>query len=439
MGVIVGTAGHIDHGKSQLVKYLTGTDPDRLKEEKERGITIELGYVFMSLPQGGVLAFIDVPGHENFIRQMVAGTATVDCFLLVVAADEGIMPQTREHLDILGLLGVEKGIVAITKCDLVDEEMQELVEVEIEDLFHGTVFQGTPVHRVSTINGQGMEELRTAIVHMAENVGQRDAGDRFRLDIDRVFVLEGFGTIIAGTAISGTVEKGQEVELLPGGERFRVRELRVNSRKGVEKGTAGDRIALNLAGLSKEEAHRGSCVAEPGYLQVRDSLDTSLSLVDGAGTLKRNQRVRFHTGTSEVMARAIPVHGNIVNQGEVAYVHFQLESPTVAMPGDRFVIRNYSPVVTIGGGVILETGTRKVRKKYADNRISHLQTLEAGEPEDILLEKLRNAGNPGMTVSSFSEEGSLTREQVDQALKDLEEREMVIIIGQGGSARVVVR
>jgi len=249
MGVIVGTAGHIDHGKSQLVKYLTGSDPDRLKEEKERGITIELGYVFMPTPNGGLISFIDVPGHEGFIRQMVAGTATVDCFLLVVAADEGIMPQTREHLDILQLLGVSKGIVALTKCDLVDDEMQELVESEIEEYFEDSVFTRTPVYRVSSMTGAGMEELREAIIGLAEETGQRQTGNRFRLDIDRIFVLEGFGTIIAGTAISGIVSIGDELELQPGGGKYRVREMRVNANKDVKTGVAGDRIALNLVGL----------------------------------------------------------------------------------------------------------------------------------------------------------------------------------------------
>ncbi|MFO8184290.1 MAG: selenocysteine-specific translation elongation factor [Candidatus Aegiribacteria sp.] len=437
--MIIGTAGHIDHGKSQLVKYLTGTDPDRLKEEKERGITIELGYVFMPLPDGGLLAFIDVPGHENFIRQMVAGTATVDCFLLVVAADEGIMPQTREHLDILRLLGVERGLVAVTKCDLVDTEMQDLVEMDIHDYFQDTVFAGTPVHRVSSISGAGMEDLRQALVRIAMDTGRRRSGERFRLDIDRVFVLEGFGTIVAGTAISGSVSPGRELELMPGGGKYRVREMRVNTRKDVPSGSAGDRIALNLAGLHKDEVHRGSCVGDPGYLQVRESLDTSITMIETAEPLKRHQRVRFHTGTAEVMARAVPVEGNVVAPGTSGYVHFQMESPVVALPGDRFVIRSYSPVVTIGGGTVLETGTRKVRKKYAEDRVSHLEVLETGDLKDILTEMLRKAGSHGTTVKDAAGETSRPSAEILETLESMAEEGSVALTGSGAAARAVDR
>ena len=437
MGVIVGTAGHIDHGKSQLVKYLTGTDPDRLKEEKERGITIELGYVFMPLPNGGLLSFIDVPGHENFVRQMVAGTATVDFFLLVVAADEGIMPQTREHLDVLNLLGVEKGLVAITKCDLVDPDMQELVEMDLNDHLRDTVFEGSPVYRVSSITGEGIEDLRDALVAMASEVGQRRSGSRFRLDVDRVFVLEGFGTIVAGTAISGSVSPGQEVELQPGGSRYRVRELRVNSRRDIPVGGAGDRIALNLVGLQKDDVYRGCCVAEPGYMKVRDSLDTSIAMLESAGALKRYQRVRFHTGTAEVMARAGPVEGNVVAPGTTGYAHFQLESPVAALPGDRFVIRSYSPMVTIGGGVILETGTRKVRKKYADERVSHLEVLESGDLKVILEEMLHSAGTEGLTAASAA--GELTRplEEIEDVLREMQDEGSADVIGSGSALKAV--
>lgn len=437
--MIIGTAGHIDHGKSQLVKYLTGTDPDRLKEEKERGITIELGYVFMPLPDGGLLSFIDVPGHENFIRQMVAGTATVDCFLLVVAADEGIMPQTREHLDILRLLGVERGLVAVTKCDLVDTEMQDLVEMDIHDYFQNSIFAGTPVHRVSSISGSGMDELRQALVDIAMDTGRRRGGERFRLDIDRVFVLEGFGTIVAGTAMSGAVSPGSELELMPGGGRYRVREMRVNSRKDVPEGVAGDRIALNLAGLHKDEVRRGSCVGDPGYLQVRESLDTTISMIETAEPLKRYQRVRFHIGTAEVMARAVPVEGNVVAAGTSGYVHFQLESPVVALPGDRFVIRSYSPIVTIGGGTVLETGTRKVRRKYSEDRVSHLEVLESGELKDILVEMLHKAGSSGTTVEAASGETSFPVPEILETLERMAEEGSVALWGSGPSARAVER
>ncbi|MCK5117168.1 MAG: selenocysteine-specific translation elongation factor [Candidatus Aegiribacteria sp.] len=437
MGVIVGTAGHIDHGKSQLVKYLTGSDPDRLKEEKERGITIELGYVFMPTPDGGLISFIDVPGHEGFIRQMVAGTATVDCFLLVVAADEGIMPQTREHLDILKILGVEHGIVAMTKCDLVDDDMQELVESEIDEYFEDSVFTGTPVYRVSSMTGAGMEELREAIIGLAEETGQRQTGNRFRLDIDRIFVLEGFGTIIAGTAISGIVSIGDELELQPGGGKYRVREMRVNANKDVKTGVAGDRIALNLVGLQKDDAQRGSCVAEPGYLQVKGSLDTTLSLLETAKPLKKYQRVRLHTGTAEVMARAVPVETEVISPGTTGYVHFQLETAVVVLPGDRFVVRSYSPVITIGGGSILEAGTRKVRVKYASERTSHLMALESGDTESLLEEMLEHSGVEGITVKGAEKSTSLTAEDILNALRGMDENGKIELIDEGSTHRAV--
>ncbi|NOQ22718.1 MAG: selenocysteine-specific translation elongation factor [Candidatus Aegiribacteria sp.] len=437
MGVIVGTAGHIDHGKSQLVKYLTGSDPDRLKEEKERGITIELGYVFMPTPDGGLISFIDVPGHESFIRQMVAGTATVDCFLLVVAADEGIMPQTREHLDILRLLGVENGIVALTKCDLVDDEMQELVESEIEEYFEDSVFSGTPVYRVSSMTGTGMEEIRKAIISLAEETGQRQTGDRFRLDIDRVFVLEGFGTIIAGTAISGIVSIGDELELQPGCGKYRVRSMSVNANKGVKTGVAGDRIALNLVGLHKDDVQRGSCVAEPGYLRVKGSLDTTLTLLETAKPLKKYQRVRLHTGTAEVMARAVPVEADFISPGTAGYVHFQLETPVVALPGDKYVVRNYSPVITIGGGRILEAGTRKVRKKYAPERTTHLIALESGDIESLLEEKLEHSGIEGITLKDAEKSTSLAADDILNTLLEMEKKGRVELVNEGSAHHAV--
>lgn len=437
MGVIVGTAGHIDHGKSQLVKYLTGSDPDRLKEEKERGITIELGYVFMPTPDGGVISFIDVPGHERFIRQMVAGIATVDCFLLVIAADEGIMPQTREHLDILRLLGVDNGIVALTKCDLVGDEMQELVVSEIEEYFENSVFQGIPVLRVSSMTGQGMEELREALIRLTEDTVHRQSGGKFRLDIDRVFVLEGFGTIIGGTAISGSVSVGDKLELQPGGKEYRVRSMRVNANREVETGTAGDRIALNLVGLRKVDVHRGSCVAEPGFLRVKGSFDTSLTMLETAEPLKRYQRVRLHIGTAEAIARAVPVETDVISPGTTGYVHLQLESPVVALPDDRFILRNFSPVITIGGGRILETGTRKVRKKYAPERTSHLEALESGDIESILEEMLDNSGINGITAENAEKRTSLPMDDIRDKLREMEKKGKVELINESSDYRVV--
>ncbi|MBD3278212.1 MAG: selenocysteine-specific translation elongation factor [Candidatus Aegiribacteria sp.] len=436
MGVITGTAGHIDHGKSRLVQYLTGEDPDRLKEEKERGITIELGYAFMPLSDGGRMAFIDVPGHEGFIRQMVAGTATVDFFMLVVSADEGVMPQTREHLDILKLLDVKKGVAAITKCDLVDSEMQELVEVEVTEFLEEKGFTDVPVFRVSPVDGFGMEELRDALDHLASSMESRSAQGPFRLDIDRVFVLKGFGTIIAGTVVSGSVSTGDDVQIMPGGKKYKVREMRVNSVES-DSGSVGDRIALNLSGLNKEEVYRGCCAAEPGYLEVRNSLDTSLTLLQSAQGLKRHQRVRFHTGTAEVMARAVPVEENFVLPGTDSFAHFQLESPVVAMPGDRFVLRSYSPVITIGGGVILETGTRKVRKKYSRQRLSHLKALDRGDLETVVREMLQDAGLKGVTVDDICSGTPVSGDEAAESMRRMQEAGAVHLIKEGRKLRAV--
>ena len=437
MGVIVGTAGHIDHGKSTLVKYLTGVDPDRLKEEKERGITIELGYVFMPLPDGGILSFIDVPGHERFVRQMVAGVATVDCFLLVVSADEGVMPQTREHLDVLDLLDVTNGIVVLTKCDLVDEEMQQLAEADVREYLSGTRFAESPIFRVSAGTGQGMEELRSQLVRLAGETMQKNAAGRFRLDVDRVFVLRGFGTIVAGTAISGTVKVGDRLELQPEGGTYRVREMSVNHQRKCESGSAGDRIALNMVGLETEDVVRGSCLAEPGYLIPRLSLDTECTMLPSSRTLLRNQRVRFHTGTAEVMARAVPVGSDAVRAGCSGYVHFQLENPVVALPGDRFVIRMYSPIVTIGGGTILETGTRKVRKKFAEERFNHLELLAEGDLVSLAGEMLMDSGRDGFALSELLARSGAPREEVLDAIENLRENGVAEMMKDGSVTRVV--
>jgi len=437
MGVIVGTAGHIDHGKSSLVRYLTGTDPDRLKEEKERGITIELGYVFMPLPDGGTLAFIDVPGHERFVRQMVAGVATVDRFLLVVAADEGVMPQTREHLDILRLLGVTKGIVVLTKCDLVGEDMLQLAETDVREHLSGTPFEGAPVFRVSSQTGQGMETLRESLVRLAAETISRNSSGPFRLDVDRVFVLKGFGTIVAGTAMSGCVSVGDRLELQPGGRLFRVREMSVNNHRNSPSGSAGDRIALNLVGLEAGDVQRGSTLAAPGTLAPRTSLDTECVLLPSSGALKRHQRVRFHTGTAEVMARAVPVDATTLPAGSTGFVHFQMESPVVAVHGDRFVIRRYSPVTTIGGGVILETDTRKVRSRDTAGRTAHLEILAAGDTVSLVRELLDRVGVGGVSMAEAAAKAGIAVEAMELEAASMREAGIVDMMRDGSVTRIV--
>jgi selenocysteine-specific elongation factor len=436
MGIVAGTAGHIDHGKSSLVRWLTGTDPDRLKEEKLRGITIELGYVFMPLPGGGVLAFIDVPGHEKFVRQMVAGVATIDFFLLVVAADEGVMPQTREHFDILRLLGVGTGLVALTKCDMVDSDVQELAEAEIAELFQGTGYQGTRIVRVSSVTGDGMETLREALVGMASAVRQRDSGGGFRLAIDRVFTLQGHGTVVAGTVLSGHVTAGDTVEIQPGGRTYRIREIRVNETRTKGAGRAGDRVALNLVGLEKEDATRGSCLATPGWIHAVSGVDAECTLLPGCSLAPR-QRVRFHVGTAEVMARALPMAEQGLEPGAGGFVHFMLEEPVVALPGDRFVIRRYSPVTTIGGGFILETGTAKLKKRMLDERLHRAELLSSGDIGGLVRERLEATPLEGISPQALSRELGKPQGEVDEVIGAMVTSGTAYLFRDGSSDRIV--
>ncbi len=438
MGVIIGTAGHIDHGKSTLMLALTGRDPDRLKEEKARGITIELGYVFLKDSRGETISFIDVPGHEKFVKTMVAGVSTVDCFLLVVSADEGVMPQTREHLDILRLLEVDRGIVALSKCDLVDDELIELAEEEVREALKGTPAEKSPVIRVSAKSGAGLNELKSALLELAASVPGKSSEGRFKMPIDRIFSLKGFGTIVCGTGLSGRVTVGDTIEILPVRKKYRLRELGVNDSREAGEGGAGDRIALNLTGLRKEEVHRGSVAGEPGYLKILNSLDTTCTMLPGNVDLLVRQRVRFHVGTAEVMARAIPVEGKPLIRGETGYVHFQLEHPVVAMPGDRFVIRRYSPVITIGGGTILDTDTAKVRSRFRDVRLEHLDLLSHGSLEDLLFETLEDAEHNFIEVQAFLKKTGAEPLEFRKAAESLVSQERAVVAGEGKSERIIL-
>ncbi len=438
MGVIIGTAGHIDHGKSSLMLALTGVDPDRLKEEKARGITIELGYVFLETINGESVSFIDVPGHEKFVKTMVAGVATVDCFLLVVSADEGVMPQTREHLDILRLLEVDRGIVALSKCDLVDDDLIELAEEEVREALHGTPAESAPIFRVSAKTGYGLEELKQALMNMAAAAERKSSQGRFRMPIDRVFSLKGFGTIVCGTGLSGKINMGDSVEIQPVGKTFRIRELGVNEHRHAESGEAGDRIALNLAGIHKDDVHRGSVAGEIGFLKTLNSLDTTCTMLQRNIDLLVRQRIRFHVGTAEVMARAIPVEGKPLLRGETGYVHFQLEHPVVAMPGDRFVIRRYSPVVTIGGGIILDTGTQKVRSRFRDARLSHLDLLSHGDLEDLLFETMEEAAHHFVEATDFIKKTGAEPVDFDQAADSLIAQGRILSSGEGTARRLIL-
>ncbi len=375
--VIVGTAGHIDHGKSALVKALTGVDPDRLKEEQVRGITIDLGFAHLDLGDVQV-GFVDVPGHEKFVKNMLAGVGGIDFVLLVVAADESIMPQTREHFDICRLLGVHSGIVVINKTDLVDPEMIELVRDEVMETTHGSFLENSQVIAVSSKTGDGIMELKKAIHDLALAMKPRPSNRLLRLPIDRAFSIKGFGTVATGTLTSGDISKDQEVELIPGGLTARVRGLQVHGNM-VSKSVAGQRTAVNLQGIDLDQVERGMVVTVPRTFHATRILDVRLLLLPGAKPLKNLVKVRFHQGTIEVLARVALLGREALAPGQTGYAQLRLDSPVFCLHGDNFIIRQFSPTVTIGGGAILNPNPLK--HKSTDREI--LGALEGLDTEDI--------------------------------------------------------
>ena len=353
--VIVGTAGHIDHGKTALVKALTGIDADRLEEEKRRGITIDLGFAHLQLTPSLRLGFVDVPGHERFIKNMLAGVGGIDLALFAIAADESIKPQTREHFDICRLLGIPRGVIALTKSDLVDADLLGLVRLEVEELVAGSFLEGAPIVPVSSVTGDGLEELRKELARVAAAVPERNASGHFRLPVDRVFSVKGFGVVATGTLISGTVAKEQEVELYPAGRRVRVRGVEVHGAK-AERAVAGQRTALNLADADTSDLQRGDVLSEPGRFHAVRQIDCRLHLLPSAKPLKHRAPVHFHSGTAEIEAEVRLAGQAPVLPGSSALVRIMLRDAALLLPGDRFIIRMFSPVVTIGGGVVVDIG-----------------------------------------------------------------------------------
>lgn len=392
--IIVGTAGHIDHGKSTLIEALTGTHPDRLEEEKRRGITIDLGFAF--LEEGAVrFGFVDVPGHERFVKNMLAGTSGIDLVLLVIAADEAIKPQTREHFDICRLLGVRRGIIALTKADLVDQDTTELVRLEIEEFVKGSFLEGAPILPVSAKTGAGLPELKKALQDAARELKDKEIGRYFRLPIDRSFAVKGFGTVVTGTLISGQIATGEEVELLPEGKLLRVRGLQTGG-KTVERAEAGQRTAVNLAGIEHTAVQRGMVLAAPRRFAKTRRIDARLELLKSAPPLKHRAQVHFHAGTAETIAEVLlydeargdasPKPGTTraeLAPGQSALVHLRLVADVVVVRGDRFIVRQFSPVITLGGGVALDALARRPTRKDS-GRTKFLEILEAGPQEQIL-------------------------------------------------------
>jgi selenocysteine-specific elongation factor len=393
--VVIGTAGHIDHGKTALVRRLTGIDTDRLKEEKERGISIDLGFAHRTLPSGRRIAIVDVPGHERFVKNMLAGATGVDLVLLVVAADEGVMPQTREHLAIVSLLRIEQGVVALTKADLVDSETVGVVKSEVKDLLADTPLRGAPVIAVSAVTGEGLEELERALDAAVESVRVKSSSGPVRLPIDRVFPVEGIGTVVTGTLWSGTVRPGDALELLPSGKAVRVRQAQVHD-SAVEEGLAGQRLALAIHGVSREHVKRGDWLVSPGRLGPSQILDVRLDLLDSAPKpLGSRARLRCHLGASEILGRAVLFERDALRPGESSWAQLRLEEPAVAAAGDRIVIRSYSPATTIAGAVVVDPTPAK-RARLAPGEATRLETLRSGSAMDKLVVLAEEAGSAGI-------------------------------------------
>lgn len=381
--VIVGTAGHIDHGKTTLIKALTGRDTDRLREEKERGISIELGFTYFDLPSGRRAGIIDVPGHEKFIKNMLAGAGGVDVVVLVIAADEGVMPQTREHLNILSLLKVKKGIIALTKKDMVDQEWLDMIIEQVRDEIQDSFLKDAKIMPVSSITGEGLKELIAEIDSVTEVVEEKDTHEVFRLPVDRVFTITGFGTVVTGTLISGSISEGDKVEIYPKKIESRVRSIQVHE-KSVKTAYAGQRVAVNIANVKLDELERGDVLAKPGSMEPTMMVDARLEMLKSDDkSIDNRDRLRLYHGTSEIMCRVVLLDREELKPGESAFVQLRLEELTACMKGDRFVIRTYSPMLTIGGGTILEPNPPK-RKRFKEDVLEELKIKEEGNPSEVV-------------------------------------------------------
>jgi len=431
--VIVGTAGHIDHGKTALVKALTGIDADRLAEEKRRGITIDLGFAHLDLPgpSGELLrmGFVDVPGHERFVRNMLAGVGGIDVVLFVIAADESIKPQTREHFDICRLLSVRRGITVLTKADTVDAETLEVVRLEVEEFLRGSFLDPStsPIIAVSSLRGTGIQELKQALAKIAVEAEAKDSAAIARLPVDRVFTMKGFGTVVTGTLNSGTIAKEFELEIFPGGQRARVRGVQVHGAT-TERAVAGQRTALNLAGASTEQLARGMMLAPPSMFRSTLSIDVKLSLLNCARPLKDRARMHFHAYTSESIATLALFDKKTLDPGETAYARLRLSAPALLLPGDRFIVRQFSPVVTVGGGVVLDAAPL-AGKMEVEDRLSFLAAMESGSLQQVLLARVQRRGKSGLSLPAAVSETGWAREKLQLVLNALLRTKEIVLAG----------
>ena len=429
--VIVGTAGHIDHGKTALVKALTGIDADRLEEEKRRGITIDIGFAHLELASRDGerlrLGFVDVPGHERFVRNMLAGVGGIDLVLLVIAADESIKPQTREHFDICRMLSIQRGITVLTKADTVDAETLDVLRLEVEDFLSGSFLdpKNSPVIAVSSLTGAGIEDLKRVLAQVASEIPTRDSNALCRLPIDRVFTMKGFGTVVTGTLVSGTIAKEEELEIFPTSRRVRVRGVQVHGQAAAQA-LAGQRTALNLVGAATGDISRGMMLAPPATFHSTDRVDVSLSLLSTAKPLKDRARVHFHTYTSETIAEVRLYTSKQVRPGESAFAQVRMNEPALLLPGDRFIIRQFSPVVTIGGGGVLDA-TPKPKAK-AERVQGFLQALASGSPESALQARVIRRADRGLSLAEAVSESGMPATVV--------ERFLAVPVGKGEIIRV---
>jgi selenocysteine-specific elongation factor len=427
---VIGTAGHVDHGKSTLVHALTGIDPDRLKEEKEREMTIDLGFAWLTLPSGERVGIVDVPGHKDFIKNMLAGVGGIDAALFVVAADEGVMPQTREHLDILDLLQVRGGVVALTKIDMVDDEdWLELVEADLLEVLEGTVLADAAVVRCSARTGEGLEELLAELDrYLATSAPRRDVG-RPRLPIDRVFTIPGFGTVVTGTLSDGTLATGQELEIQPSGLKARIRGLQTHKEK-IEQAVPGSRVAVNLTGVSIDQVQRGDVLTTPGWLRPTTLVDCFLRyLADAPTPLKHNAAVDFFSGAAESPARLRLLDQEALAPGDEGWVQIRLEKAVPLVKGDRFIIRQPSPSVTIGGGMVVNPFPGRRHRRFRPEVIEKLETLVHGTPEEILLQDLER--RQPCEARDLVGRSTLGRQAAREALRTLVVDSQVLVLPEG--------
>jgi len=423
---ILGTAGHIDHGKSTLVKALTGTDPDRLKEEKERGITLDLGFASLDLPSGNRLGIVDVPGHEGLIKNMLAGVGGIDIVMLVIAADEGIMPQTREHLAICDLLNVKKGLIALTKMDAAEKDWLALVQEEVREFVKGTFLEKAPIVPVSAKSGENLDKLKQELDKLAKEVTPKSPNGILRLPIDRVFTMKGFGTVITGTLLSGTISQDQEVDILPKGTTTKVRGIQSHNQ-AAQRAVAGQRTAVNLQGIEKDQISRGDTIVTKGFFTTTRNVDCSLSMLKQATRgIKTGTRIRFYNNTQESIGRAALVGTNELNPGEAGYVQFRLEQPVLIQHGDRFIIRFYSPMETLGGGMVLDPHPRRHKTSTMTQSVKNLTVLEQGSLEDKLAIVVAGKALAGLEEAAIIGSVAADKQEITSALSALAQKKAIV-------------